>query len=77
MSCVGESTPSSDHARPERLHDDGPEDRAGIVPMPPANEVPPMTAALITSSSFVTPSPVTAALSRAVCTTALTPPAPP
>ncbi len=38
----------------------------GTVPMPPANEVPPITAAAITSSSFWTPRLVTAALSRAV-----------
>ena len=38
----------------------------GIVPMPPENEVPPMTAAAITSSSFWTPRLVTAALRRAV-----------
>ena len=44
----------------------------GIVPMPPANEVPPMTAAAMTSSSFWTPRLVTAALSRAVWIAALT-----
>ena len=43
----------------------------GIVPMPPENDVPPITAAAMTSSSFWTPRFVTAALSRAVCTAAL------
>ena len=39
--------------------------------MPPANEVPPMTAAAMTSSSFWTPRLVTAELRRAVWTAAL------
>ena len=43
----------------------------GIVPMPPENEVPPMTAAEMTSSSACVPRFVTAALSRAVWTAAL------
>ena len=37
----------------------------GIVPMPPENDVPPMTAAAMTSSSFWTPRLVTPALSLA------------
>ena len=36
----------------------------GIVPMPPANEVPPMTAAAMTKSSLRIPSEFTAASSR-------------
>ena len=43
-----------------------------IVPMPPANEVPPMTAAEMTSSSFWTPRLVTAEFRRAVWIAALT-----
>ena len=43
----------------------------GTVPTPPENDVPPMTAAEMTSSSFWTPRFVTAAFSRAVCTAAL------
>ena len=48
------------HARAQRLHDHRPSTAPGIVPMPPANDVPPMTAAAITSSSFWTPRLVTA-----------------
>ncbi len=44
----------------------------GTVPMPPENDVPPMTAAAMTSSSFWTPRLVTAELSLAVWMAALT-----
>ena len=41
-----------------------------IVPIPPANDVPPMTAAAMTCSSTPIPSPWVAALSRAEVTAA-------
>src|SRR5438445_2160933 len=71
MSWVGESTRSM--TMPERSDciTTAPSTAPGIVPMPPDSELPPMTAAAITSSSFWTPRFVTAALRRAVCTAAL------
>ena len=44
-----------------------------IVPMPPANDVPPITAAAITLSSIPVPRLLTAALSRAIWTAAARP----
>ena len=66
MSWIGESTLS--RTMPDRSDciTTAPRIAPGIVPMPPENEVPPMTAAAITSSSFWTPRLVTAALRRAV-----------
>ena len=71
MSWVGESTFS--RTIPERSDciTTAPSTAPAIVPMPPVNEVPPMTAAAITSSSFWTPRLVTAPFSRAVWTAAL------
>src|SRR5439155_1576763 len=71
LTRVGESTSKS--TMPERSDciTTAPRIAPGTVPMPPANDVPPMTAAEITSSSFCTPRFVTAASRRAVCTAAL------
>ena len=44
----------------------------GMVPMPPANDVPPMTAAAMTDSSAPVPQPLVADCRRAVEMTALT-----
>ena len=52
-SCVGESTSSRSHPERSDCITTAPRIAPGIVPMPPANDVPPMTAAAITSSSFL------------------------
>ena len=72
MSCDGESIFSSTMPERSDCMMTAPSTAPGIVPMPPANDVPPMTAAAMTSSSFCTPRFVTAALSRAVWIAALT-----
>ena len=71
MSCDGESMRSSTMPDRSDCMMTAPSTAPGMVPMPPANEVPPMTAAEMTSSSFCTPRFVTAALRRAVWTAAL------
>ena len=73
--CPGPASRHCSRSMPERSDcmTTAPRMAPGMVPMPPANEVPPITAAEMTSSSLDTPRPVTAALSRAVCTTALMP----
>src|SRR5688572_2251034 len=73
MSWVGESTRISSMPDRRDCMTTAPSTAPGMVPMPPEKDVPPMTAAEMTSSSFWTPSPVTAALSRAVWTAALMP----
>ncbi len=72
MSCDGESIFSSTMPERSDCMTIAPSTAPGIVPMPPANDVPPITAAAITSSSFCTPRFVTAALRRAVWMAALT-----
>ena len=72
MSCDGESILSSTMPERSDCMMTAPSTAPGMVPMPPENDVPPMTAAEMTSSSFCTPRLVTAALSRAVWTAALT-----
>ena len=52
MSWVGESTLSSTMPERSDCMMTAPSTAPGIVPMPPENEVPPITAAEITSSSF-------------------------
>src|SRR5439155_10884093 len=65
MSWIGESTRS--RSMPERSDcmTTAPRTAPGIVPMPPENDVPPITAAAIVSSSAWTPRLVTADWSRA------------
>ena len=72
MSWVGESTSSSTMPERSDCMTTAPRMAPGTVPTPPEKDVPPMTAAEITSSSFWTPRLVTAALRRAVWTAALT-----
>ena len=54
---AGVVDPDQGHARRQRLHDHRAQDAPGIVPMPPANDVPPMTAAAMTWSSAPVPRP--------------------
>ena len=72
MSWTGESTPSRTMPDCSDCMTTAPRTAPGIVPMPPANDVPPMTAAAMTYSSSACPRPTVAAFRRAVRTAALT-----
>ena len=65
MLCIGESTPSSTMPDCSDCISSAPSIAPMIVPEPPASDVPPMTAAAITSNSSRVPSELVAELRRA------------
>jgi hypothetical protein len=69
MSWIGESTRSRTMPDCSDCMTTAPRTAPGIVPMPPANEVPPMTAAAMTYSSLCVPRLTVAAFRRADSTT--------